>query len=685
MNPDRRLVAILFADIQGYTAMMQENESRALDILDRYETVLENNVQQYQGEIIKSFGDGTICVFNSAIGAINCAIQIQETLIRNDGAPLRIGVHLGDVTFKKGDIYGDALNIASRIESTAIPGSVLVSRDLYDKVKSQGKFAFKSLGNLKYKNVQDSIEVLAVSSNGLTVPARRQLKGKLSATQRDSKRLLFIAAISFVVVVGSVWFQITREEEPDRKQEMPADSEGNAYAIAVLPFENIGQDGTASFADGIHSDLLTSVSKMADLKVISRSTVMRYRDSDKSLPAIAEELDVKWILTGDVEEVTREVQVNVRLIDANEDRQKWAESFRRELTGDNIFDIQAEISEVVASELIAQFGSGESLVPTSVTTADMEAYRDYLQGKFKLDQRTETAMREALTLFEQAIDRDSSYALAWVGKADAITLLVNYGYSPRNEELPKAFMAAQTALSLDAQLPEAHGALGLIYSDMAEGVKAEAALIKAIELQANYADAFNWLSWVQLLIGKPEEAAVNAIKGIEINPLAPECIGKVFWSYMTKGDYLSALYETEKMIRISEEFTTAYLYKAMALYHLERYDETLETLKELEVPWSGAAVPTMRGLCHYSLGNTAEFNKILLRLESDKHDFGRALLLSAKGDYAQANNLIKSIQVWDFWPTLSMYYMFPNELRVIRNNPNYNDVIAKVRQSWGAR
>ena len=172
MNSDRKLTAILFLDIQGYTSIMQSDEARALKWLDLYQAVLNESITQYQGEIVKAYGDGSICLFNSSLHAVQCARDLQLKFQESEPIPVRIGIHSGDVIYKREDVFGDALNIASRIESMGIAGSILLSKSLVDRVKNQQELKFKSLGSYHFKNVSESIEIFALEGEKLTIPSR---------------------------------------------------------------------------------------------------------------------------------------------------------------------------------------------------------------------------------------------------------------------------------------------------------------------------------------------------------------------------------------------------------------------------------------------------------------------------------------------------------------------------------
>ncbi len=453
-------------------------------------------------------------------------------------------------------------------------------------------------------------------------------------------------------------------------------------SIAVLPFETLGQEKATAFTDGVHGDLLTRLSSVSDLSVTSRTSVMRYRTPDKPLPTIARELGVTWVLRGEVQETDDEVQVSARLVNARTDRQVWAQSYRRELTAENLFEIQSEITREIARALETQLSPAEEQQVQRQPTEDLDAYRLYAQGRRQLDQRTEDGMRRAAEYFRQAIARDSSYALAWVGLADALALLAGYGHADPDRVLPRAGDAARRALELWPDLAEAHASLGLLHITRHEGPAAIQELERAVELRPSYAEAHNWLSYLHQLLGRPNDALESAKRAVELNPLSPEAVSNLSLSYIANGEYEKALIEARRVRELHSDWATGLLYEGLALYHLGRFTEAQSVLRNLSVPWAGLGPRATLALALVASGDSSGARELLARIEEAADPFAAGLVHAALGEEEAAFKAFRHVGRWSDWPTLSVHYYFRDVLDKLRDDPRYRDVLREVDRSW---
>ncbi len=454
-------------------------------------------------------------------------------------------------------------------------------------------------------------------------------------------------------------------------------------SIAVLPFETLGQETATAFTDGVHADVLTRLSSVADLSVTSRTSVMRYRTSEKALPTIALELGVTWVLRGEVQETANEVQVSARLVNARTDRQVWAQSYRRELTAANLFEIQGDITAQIARALETQLSPEEEQQVARTPTQNLGAYRLYVQGRGLLDQRTEDGMRRAGEYFRQAIDRDSSYAVAWAGLANALWLFEDYGHAEPGSLLPEAGDAARRALALDPDLAEAHAALGMLLYRNREGSDALRELQLAVDLRASYADAYSWLRWVHSLVGHPNEALEMAKRGVELDPLSPENLDGLAMAYLIHGDAERAVEEARRSREIQPDFATTPFYEAVALYHLGRMAEAKAILQDLVVPWAGSGPFATLALAHLATGDTARAREMLGRLREVDESFEVGLIYAALGEPEMAFAAFQEVDRWEAWPLLAARYLYPEILGPLRDDPRYDQLLRDMDRSWG--
>lgn len=317
-------------------------------------------------------------------------------------------------------------------------------------------------------------------------------------------------------------------------------------SIAVLPFEDLGEAEPGVFTEGLHDDLLTRLSSVSGLDVISRTAVQRYRDTRMTLDEIARELDVRWILEGGVQEMGDQIQVNAQLVDPRTEAHAWAESYRRALTADSLFDLQTEIATEIVGALETRLGPAERARVERAPTGDLAAFRLYVRGRSQMDTRTREGMRRAVDYFERAVRLDSTYALAWSGLADTRALMVVYGYASRDTLLQRAATAAERALSLDPDLAEAHTSMGLIHDVRSESPAAIREYRRALELKPSYARASYWLGLELQDLGRLAEARAPLLRAVELDPMSPVYHNGLLSWYLWMDSLEKALEEARK-------------------------------------------------------------------------------------------------------------------------------------------
>lgn len=462
----------------------------------------------------------------------------------------------------------------------------------------------------------------------------------------------------------------------------PAGEELSKFSIAVLPFETLGSEKASAFTDAIHGDILTRLSQISDLFVISKTSVRSFTSTKKVLPEIARELQVGWILTGDVQEIGRQVKVSVRLVNASKDRQVWAEIYQRKLTAGELFNIQAEITQKITEALKMRLSGKERSAIKQVPTEDLEAFRLHAYGRWNLDQRTEKAMKMAEDYFRQAISHDSNYAQAWMGLADALTLRHDYGHEKDGQNiLPEAKQAAQRALELDPDMSEAYASLGLFYTTIRDARSAVYNLNKAVELRPGYAEAHAWLSWIFSLTGIPVEALENGLKAVKLNPLSQEAISNLSLSWLINGEYTKSVHEAERLLQIQPDFTSAQLQEGLALYHLGMYKEANKVLKDLLVPWAGNGPLATRILSCIRSGEHHEADRLLEGIKED--EFALGLIHAAQGKPDLALEKFEKIQRWNYWEMISIHHLYPDLLDPVRKDKRFQNILRTVNNNWG--
>lgn len=455
------------------------------------------------------------------------------------------------------------------------------------------------------------------------------------------------------------------------------------HSIAVIPFENIGSEQTSVFTGGIHGEIVTRLTGLSELQVISRTSVKKYANSNKTISDIGRELNVEYILEGEVQETENEVQVNVRLVNSRNDRQLWASDFRRKITAHNLFQIQSLITKKIARALQATLSPREKAFIEERPTSQIDAYRLYMQGWSWIEQRTEKGMRRGLNYFREAAEKDASFSLALVGQALALLGLHGYGHQTSDEILLEAEVLIKQALDQDPDLAEAYAARGLLLTGKQEGPEAEEALKQALELRPGHANTHNKLSWLSQLLGKPAEALEYARKAVELDPFSPEAVINLSFSCMVNGDHDSALQYAEEAYDLQPTWPTTLFYQGLFQYHQGRYREAGEFVKNLSVPWTGEGPQALLALSEKKTGNLESAERFLTKCKKQNDHFHAGLMYAAFGEKQKALNKFKEVKTWTPWPTQAMYYLFPGTLQDIRTEPGYGEILNNLKRSWG--
>jgi TolB-like protein/Flp pilus assembly protein TadD len=394
-----------------------------------------------------------------------------------------------------------------------------------------------------------------------------------------------------------------------------------AKSIAVLPFENLsGNPENAYFADGIQEEILMRLAKIADLKVVSRTSTVRYKRSPNNLREIATQLGVANVLEGSVQRTADRVHVNVQLIKAASDAHLWAEAYDRKLT--DIFAVESEIAKTIADTLQAKLTGSERNAMAARPTENMEAHELYLKGRFFWDKRTGENLKRSIDYFNQATAADPNYALAYVGLADCYLLLEDYAGAPADETYPKAKAFAERALQLDSSLAEAHTSLAYVYTNLWQWRQAEEEFKRAIKLNANYSTAHHWYSLYLLDLGRIDEAMAEIKRAHELDPLSLIIGTTLNYAYFVEGDVDSSIAQCKRVIDLDSSFPRAHEYLGLGYLAQGRYPEAIvEIHKAVEL--SGRDRRPLRdlGFGYAVSGKRAEALTVLKEIEGnyEKH------------------------------------------------------------------
>lgn len=535
MSQQRFLAAIMFTDIEDYTALMQHDEKQAIVIRERHRDSFERITNEHNGRIIQYFGDGTLSTFKSTVEAVNCAIQLQKLFLEDPKIPVRIGIHVGDIVLSKDDIVGDAVNVASRIESCAVAGSILISDKVHDQIRSHKQIKTKFLDAYELKNVDGAMPIFAISNDGLVIPKSEEVKGKLKADSNEtSKTISKQKALALgIIAILVLFFGFFTYQNLIKKNELSKD-----LSIAVLPFENLSTEESAEiFRDGITEDILTQLSKLNDLRVISRTSVMQYKDTKKTIPEIAEELGVSYILEGSIRKYGDDIRITAQLIDAATDEHLWAENYDKTLT--NIFSLQTEVSEEIVDALQINLSFEEQQGLTIIPTQNIDAYVLFLKGRNEADKRNKESLAESILLYKEAIALDPNYAVAFAEIANSIYLETYYSRRDPDEASKLANEFLDKAEKINDKVSRIYSVKGLIYNIEGNHEEADKAFKKAIELSPNDLTARHQYSTYFFYTRQYKKQLEQAEIAYRLDPL----------SFVTANSYFNALSANDEFER----------------------------------------------------------------------------------------------------------------------------------------
>ena len=530
-SPVRQLAAIMFADMTGYTAMMQEDEQKAKTLRDRQRYILENLIPAHNGKIIQYFGDGTLSIFDSAINAVQSAIEIQNELQKDPKVLLRIGIHTGDVVYDHQGVYGDGVNLASRIEALSVPGAVLISDKVYDEVKNQNKIKSILLGKFNLKNVKRQVDVYAIANEGLAIPTPAQTGVKA----------------------------------------------GSEKTIAVLPFINMSADPENEyFSDGISEEILNALTRVEGLQVTARSSSFFFKGKNEDIRQIGSKLGVATVLSGSVRKAGKRIRTTAQLVNTADGYHIWSEVYDTDM--EDIFQVQDEISLKILNRLKENFKETKKSEPIiKAPTENIDAYNFYLKGRFHWNKSNPEDIIKAIKNFEEAIHIDPHFALPYCALSYCYSFMGSSGLIPTAEAFSKAKDYTLKAIELDPDHPESHLSLATIkffHNWDFEG--AEISLNKAISLSLNSSLINQVHGWFLIAKGDFNKAIEKMEQALILDPLSLPIISNLADAYAFAGRFQQALEQYDKAIEMDSHFRRAFDGKGMLYLAMGEYDKAIE-------------------------------------------------------------------------------------------------------------
>ena len=537
MASSRQLAAIMFTDIVGYTALMGKDEKRAFEILKKNREIQKPLTKHYNGTWIKELGDGVLASFHTVTDAVFCAAAIHQACSKTEGLQLRIGIHLGEVIFENNDVFGDGVNIASRLQAMASPGSTWVSEAVYKNLVNKKEITSEFIKEETLKNVSEPVKVYEITVKEISGYLPDNIKAYQKRNEAGGparKKTIFITAIVLLVCLATASFLFFN------KQSKPAANSKaiTERSIAVLPFVNMSNDTQQEyFSDGLSEELINMFTRLPELKVIGRTSSFTFKGKNEDLRTIGKKLGVEYLLEGSVRKSGNTLRITAQLIKADDGTHLWSETYDKELN--DIFEVQDQISTSVTNALKVTLLNKDK--PSSKFKTKPEAYNDFLRGRFIYESANEPSHNErAMVWFKEAIKKDSSFSLAWT------YLSMLYWRQSHNSIQPEFKKAKETALK----------ALEL---DPSSGIAAA----NVAEILDNEFDFHGALEKIDLALKLEPE-----------NPYVLRNAGR-FYSYL--GRHEQSIEFCKRALQYDPIQRSALLYLITAYFHAERFEEAYET------------------------------------------------------------------------------------------------------------
>jgi adenylate cyclase len=542
---ERKLTAILCADVHGYSRLMGEDEEATHRTLSSYRKVIDSLIEQHHGRFVNSAGDSVLAEFASVVNAVQCAVEIQTTLkAENESLPqerrmeFRIGINLGDVIVDGEQIYGDGVNVAARLESLAEPGGICISAAAYDQIKNKLSLGYEDLGNQSVKNIAEPVRVFRVIAESASKPPR---------TRRKYVRHAMFSVAGFTLIAATVVLVQRLSLRPPTPSasippaQSPALPLPEKPSIAVLPFANMSDDPKQEyFSDGITDDLTTALSRLPDLFVIARTSAFTYKGKAVKVQDISRQLGVKYVLEGSVRKADNQVRITAQLVDATTGDHIWAEHYDRALR--DIFALQDEIVRRIVTTLNLQLNLNEKGVLVVKRTDNLEAYDYLLRGLEFSFNPTKEANEKARQMFEKAIELDPKYsdAYAWLGWVQFVDMSSQWSHDSNGFD--RAIQLEQKSIALDNSNALAYAIMSQAYTSTRQYDLGITAAERALAIEPNFAIGHGSLAWALSSSGKPAEGVVAAHEAMRLDPQRRDVYAFVEGrAYVLMGRYEEAI------------------------------------------------------------------------------------------------------------------------------------------------
>ena len=567
---ERKLAAIVFTDICGFTELMGRDETKAMALLDQQRALLKPIISNFNGEWLKEIGDGVLISFPSAVKAVTCSLEIQRILAHNSDLTLRIGIHIGDVIKKGGDVFGDGVNIASRLEPLAEPGGICVSERVHEDIKNKPEISTAFQEEQLLKGVDKPIKVYSIFTQMGTAPMESP---KLSATKKSSGiNFGLIAGIGALVLAGVLFVNrnATLAQPKDERK-----------SIAVLPFDNYSTaEKDQYFSDGLTEVIIANLTKIRDLKVISRTSVMQYKNTTKSMKDIGKELNVATILEGSIQRGGDRIRIVGQLIDTKTDEHIWAETYDSKAT--DLFDIQIDVAHKIAEVLKVKLTSNEKTKLSKKPTENVEAWDYYLKGMEHSKKSTGKEDSElAIYFYEKAAQLDPNFAESYA-MISKLHIWMSWGgldRTPKRKQLAKN--ALDKAMALDFENPDVRVARGYyFYHGFRDYLRALEDFRYAQNQSPGNGSYNEHVAYIERRLGRFEDAVKNLETAFTFDPNNSSLAYEIGQTYELIYNYEKCKRFFEKAVLLAPDVASNHINLAMVSIWKGDFDKAMQIVND---------------------------------------------------------------------------------------------------------
>lgn len=671
MPYQRRLAAIMFTDIQGYTRLMQQSEEQAVNTRARHRQIFEPTTHQYGGTIIQYYGDGTLSIFDSCVDAVRCACAMQLAFRKPPVIPVRVGLHVGDIVLDEDDIIGDSVNLASRVESLGIPGSVLISNKVYEEIRNKADLPTRAMGEFHFKNDAAPRKIYALAVPGLVVPEPHQLQGKLEkpAMGRAKIPLLLLGlALSLLAAFGLRSMFAAR---------------ASIERLAVLPFENRIDDADQAYiVEGLHEELTLKLAE-AGVKVLSYTTMKNYEASKKTITSMAKDLNVDALVQGSISRIGDELLVRIQLISGKTD-EYLMQPFERQADLSNVVLIYRDVVRSVASAIELAIGTETETWLNQLRPVNGAAYDLFLRGRYHLNLATSQDIRQAIQYFEQSLEVDPGFGQAYSGLVESY-LLLGFGVLKSQEAYAQFRIHVQKAIELDPQFANDHHQLAMIkiFSDWDwEGGAEELRL--AIRDQPDAWEPYDSYCQLMWAMGRMDESIAAGEKAVSLDPEAHFARCDLAWAYYLDGQYQPAQKQLDVLMDrdsggCPHHFTLdIYLRLEEAIQGQSGFAEIIADLERRreKFPEDDAHPRSLLGYTYALQGRRDEAQAVASQLEQEGHLIA-AQIHMALNDEEKALDLLERAYGQRSFFLMYLIKMAP-WLDPLRDHPRFIDLLDRM-------